>query len=108
MSKFEQGNKTGKGRPKGAKNKSTLARKEQLEQLFIKNGGFDALFVSINEIEDPKDKAAVLLKVMEFFMAKHKAVEHTGAEINSMAQVVFTATGVKPVTSEKQMEDDNK
>ena len=64
--------------------------------------------MSINEIEDPKDKAVILLKVMEFFMAKHKTVEHTGAELNTMAQIVFSKTGVKPVTSEKQMEDDNK
>ena len=101
---FKKGNK---GKPKGAKNKNTLAKKEQLENLFNENGGFNALFASINEIEDPKDKAATLLKVMEFFMAKHKTVEHTGDEINQLAQVVFTSTGMKPVTSEKQMKDDN-
>lgn len=31
-----------------------------------------------------------------------------GAMSNTMAQVVFSKTGVKPITSEKQMEDDNK
>ena len=77
---FKEGNNLGKGRPKGSQNKKTLAKKERLEQLFNENGGFEALFVSINQIEEPKDKAAVLLKVMEFFMAKHKAIEHTGVE----------------------------
>ena len=40
--------------------------------------------------------------------AVNKKELSVGALSNTMAQVVFTATGVKPVTSEKQMEDDNK
>ncbi len=53
-------------------NDAPLSSRNEWEQNY-----FDEL---INQIEEPKDKAAMLLKVMEFFMAKHKAIEHTGVE----------------------------
>ena len=104
---FEEGHSLSKGRPKGSKNKNQSKKKQLLEQLFDDNGGFETLFESINNIEEPKDKAHALLKVMEFFMAKHKTVEHTSDELSNIAQVFFTPTGIEPVTSEKQMEENN-
>lgn len=104
MAKFKKGNP---GRPKGAKNKKPLAKKEELERLFNENGGFKKLFDIINEIEEPKDKAASLVKVMKFFMAEHKTVEHTSEDLNYIAQVTFTSTATQPITNENDLFDDD-
>jgi len=85
MAKFKKGNP---GRPKGSKNKKTLAKKEELESLFKENGGFDALFVSINAIEEPKDKANALLKTMEFFMSKEKTIEMVGEDLFKHIEII--------------------
>lgn len=85
MTRFKEGNP---GRPKGSKNKKTLAKKEELENLFNENGGFENLFKSINEIEEPKDKATILLKLMEFFMSKEKKVEIVGDEVFKYIQII--------------------
>ena len=79
--------KTG-GRQKGTKNKKTLAKKEELEQLFHENGGFDTLFASINAIEEPKDKAITMMKVMEFFMSKEKSIEITGDTLFGNVEII--------------------
>ena len=71
---FKKGHKQGKGRPKGSKNKKTLANKEEIEALFKDNGGFEQLFLDIESLE-PRDKVTAKIKVLEFFMAKHKTVE---------------------------------
>ena len=85
MTRFKEGNP---GRPKGSKNKKTLAKKEELENLFNENGGFENLFKSINEIEEPKDNATILLKLMEFFMSKEKKVEIVGDEVFKYIQII--------------------
>ncbi len=82
---FGKGNK---GRPKGSKNKKTLAKKEQLEALFHENGGFDTLFASIQAIDDPKDKANAMMKVMEFFMSKEKSIEVTGDSLFGSIEII--------------------
>jgi len=98
--RFTKGNK---GRLEGSKNKSTLAKKESLEALFNDNGGFDSLFRTINEIESPKDKANTLLKVMEFFMAKHTAVEHSGDPMEAV-NLIFNPSKVKLPTKESDID----
>jgi len=106
MAKFEKGNKLGKGRPLGARNIVPLARKDELEALFNEHGGFEVLFTTIGAIEEPKDKANALLKVMEFFMAKHKSIDVTGDSINNIAKVFFAPLDVPPITSESDVVDD--
>lgn len=98
--------KTG-GRQAGTKNKKTLAKKEELEAMFNDRLGFDALFDAIDIIEDPKDKAASIMKIMEFFTPKLKAIDHTtgGETFQGATTVVFTATGVPPIESESDIDD---
>ncbi len=95
------------GRKKGAKNKNTLAKKLELEKLFYQNGGFDSLFKCVQEIQEPKDKAAVLLKIMEFFMAKQKALEVTTDMKNDTVNVTFTHVPTLPITSENELFNDD-
>jgi len=99
--------KTG-GRQPGSKNKKTLAKKEELEKLFHENGGFKKLFNTIEAIEEPKDKASALVKVMKFFMAEQKAVEHKGDNALGTIVVNFDSTStMPPITSENDMFDDD-
>jgi len=77
---FEKGSG---GRKKGTKNKLSQANKEEIEKLFKSNDGFNELFACINQVEDPKDKAELLLKVMPFFMAKHKELNVTGDDFSN-------------------------
>lgn len=107
MAKFEKGNKAGKGRPKGSKNKNPLERKKELERLFNENGGFEQLFQTIRAIEEPKDKANVLLKTMEFFMSKEKAIELTTDLKNETVNVTFTHTPTPKITNESELFDDD-
>lgn len=100
--KFAKGNP---GRAAGSQNKKTLARKDELEAMFNERLGFAKLFDTIDAIEEPKDKAAAILKVMEFFMAKHKSVDVQGETIATVANVVFTSTGVTPIQSESDIDD---
>lgn len=76
------------GRPTGSKNKKTLAKKEEIENLFRENGGFELLFNSINAIDDPKDKANTLLKTMEYFVSKEKTLELTGDDLFKNIQII--------------------
>lgn len=95
------------GRKKGAKNKNTLAKKQELETLFYKLGGFESLFKCVQEIQEPKDKAAVLLKIMEFFMAKQKAIEITTDMKNDTVNVTFTHVPTLPITNESELFNDD-
>jgi len=95
------------GRELGAKNKNTLAKKQELENLFYKNGGFKSLFELIEEIQDPKDKVTVILKVMEYFMAKQKAVEITTDMKNDTVNVTFTHVPTLPITNESELFNDD-
>ena len=107
MGKFEKGNTYGKGRNQGSKNKNTLAKKQELENLFYKNGGFKSLFECIEKIQEPKDKAAILLKIMEFFMSKQKALEITTDMKNDTVNVTFTHVPSLPITNEIELFNDD-
>ena len=72
-----KGVKTG-GRKKGTPNKKTAAKRQELEKLFMENGGFQGLFDDIASIEDPAQKATAKLKVVKFFMAEMKEIEIGG------------------------------
>ena len=74
--KFEQGNKASAGRPKGAKNKSTLLGREQIENYFIQDGGIKKLMQTIDSIADNKERASAMLKLLEFYMPKQKEVQN--------------------------------
>ena len=107
MGKFEKGNTYGKGRNQGSKNKNTLAKKQELENLFYKNGGFKSLFECIEKIQEPKDKAAILLKIMEFFMSTQKALDLTPAKPHDTVNVTFTHVPSLPITNENELFNDD-
>lgn len=65
------------GRPKGSKNKKKAEKKAKMEDIFNKAGGFNKIMTLISQIDDPKDQASLMLKAMEYFTPKQKAVDMT-------------------------------
>lgn len=74
---FEVGNKEGKGRIKGSKNKRKTEEIEEIKTLFKTNGGFTKIFQYIEQTasESPKDAASLMLKVAEFAYPKLKSID---------------------------------
>ena len=101
---FGKGNQ---GRKKGSKNKNSQANREEIEKLFKKNDGFKELFDCINSVEDPKDKAELLLKVMPFFMAKYKELNVTGEDLsNYVLSLTVKGTDTPPIVdNENDIQD---
>jgi hypothetical protein len=104
---YEKGHEKKGGRKKGTPNKNTQERKDELEALFHKELGFQSLIDDVNEIEDPKDRADQKMKVMAFFMAKHKSVEHTGENPFENIILNFTPSKVKLPSSESEVIKNN-
>ena len=61
----------------------------------------------MQEIQEPKDKAAILLKIMEFFMAKQKALEITTDMKNDTVNVTFAHVPSLPITNENELFNDD-
>lgn len=105
MAKFQKGNKAGKGRPKGAKNKATLAGKEVIAEYF-QNGGLEALLADIEAL-DAKDKVTAKIKLIEYYMPKQRETNNNHNFKNDVLSVNFSKTQAKPITSENDMFDDD-
>ena len=69
---FEKGNNFGKGRPKGASNKSTEIIKRSVSNLLENN--IDTVQSDLDEIQ-PRDQVSALLQFMKFVIPTQKAVE---------------------------------
>lgn len=100
---FQKGHN--KGRKKGVKNKSTQERKNALEALFNSECGFDSLFTDIKAIKDPFYRLKAKLNVMEFFMAKHKAIEVTGDDLMNLLKVTVTGNIEPPIDNEEDISE---
>tara|TARA_R110000803_G_scaffold58651_1_gene116845 strand:+ start:66 stop:383 length:318 start_codon:yes stop_codon:yes gene_type:complete len=100
--------KTG-GREAGTKNKVSSPEKEQAKECFENAGGFKKIFSLIEIVaeDSPKDAAGLMLKAVEFFLPKQKAVEHKGDSTLGTISVNFQSTHVPPITSENDMFDDD-
>jgi hypothetical protein len=71
---FKKGNKDGQGRPKGAKNKTTLLGRDIIESYFIEQKGLEQLLNDISNLED-RDKVSAKIKLLEFFIPKQKEIQ---------------------------------
>ena len=69
---FKEGNNMGRGRPKGASNKSTETIKRSLSMLLENN--IDTVQSDLDEMQ-PRDRVNALLQFMKFVIPTQKAVE---------------------------------
>lgn len=104
MAKFKKGNKMGKGRPKGSKNKTTLVGKERIQQYFTEQGGLDQLLADIEQLE-PKDKVNAKIKLIEYFIPKQRENKHNHEIKNSVLEINLTQSNTPPITSENEISD---
>jgi hypothetical protein len=71
MAKFEKGNP---GRPKGAKNKSTLLMRDRIQVLFDDN--FDQIQADLESL-DAKDRLKFLTDLMPYLMPKLQSTTYS-------------------------------
>ena len=69
---FKEGNNIGKGRPKGASNKSTEAIKLNISMLLENN--INTVQSDLDEMQ-PRDRVNALLQFMKFVVPTQKAIE---------------------------------
>ena len=69
---FKEGDNIGKGRPKGASNKSTETIKRSISMLLENN--IDTVQSDLDEMQ-PRDRVNALLQFMKFVIPTQKAVE---------------------------------
>ena len=69
---FKEGNNMGRGRPKGASNKSTETIKRSISMLLENN--IDIVQSDLDEMQ-PRDRVNALLQFMKFVIPTQKAVE---------------------------------
>jgi hypothetical protein len=84
---FKQGHDLGKGRPKGAINRSTEQAKLTLARLA--NKGLDNITQDIDKIrkENPVKAAEIYLKLLEYVVPKLRAVDmKVDAEVNAKVE----------------------
>ena len=72
MAKFEKGNS---GKPKGAKNKTTLLGRDIIENYFIKEKGLENLLIEIADMKYERDRVQAKIKLLEFFIPKQKEIQ---------------------------------
>ena len=69
---FKEGNNMGRGRPKGASNKSTETIKRSISMLLENN--IDTVQSDLDEMQ-PRDRVNALLQFMKFVIPTQKAIE---------------------------------
>tara|TARA_R110002050_G_scaffold10018_1_gene34890 strand:+ start:202 stop:537 length:336 start_codon:yes stop_codon:yes gene_type:complete len=105
MPNFKKGNKTGSGRPKGSKNKSTQQIKNAFQALL--SNSLPQLIEDVNEME-PKDRANFLLKLSDKILPSLKSVDSV-VETKGIQQLGFnlnyTPHGEEGDTDQQQISD---
>ena len=102
MAKFEKGNTFGKGRPKGATNRSTEMMKLNVARAV--NLGLDYLKDDYEKIrkEDPAKALQILTKLMDFALPRMKAVDmEIKGEINTKIEKIQIEVVKKDGTENK-------
>jgi hypothetical protein len=101
---FKKGRKKTGGRGVGTKNKATSEFKQKIETFVLSN--LQEYINTINEIENPVDKAKRYEKLLEFVLPKQKEITLDGdLEINAV-NIEFKQTGIKPRHNENEFLDD--
>ena len=99
---FEKGHNLGKGRPKGAINRSTEQAKLTLARLA--NKGLDNISADIDEIrkENPIKAAEIYLKILEYVVPKLRSVDmKVDAEVNAKVEQIKIEVIQKDGTTNK-------
>jgi len=102
MARFEKGNTFGKGRPKGATNRSTEMMKLNVARAV--NLGLDYLKDDYEKIrkEDPAKALQILTKLMDFALPRMKAVDmEIKGEINTKIEKIQIEVVKKDGTENK-------
>ena len=103
MARFEKGNA---GKPKGAKNKTTIVGKEILQKYFFEDNGLNNLLRDIDGMDSERDKANAKIKLLEYIMPKQKEIELSGDITPTTLQIhLGSTTGVPPITSEADVKE---
>ena len=98
MAKFEKGNKSGAGRPRGSKNKSTQQIKNAFQALLSKS--LPQLINDVNAME-PKDRANFLLKLSDKILPSLKSVDSV-VETKGIQQLGFNLNYTSDETNKDQ------
>jgi hypothetical protein len=102
MARFEKGNTFGKGRPRGATNRSTEMMKLNVARAV--NLGLDYLKDDYEKIrkEDPAKALQILTKLMDFALPRMKAVDmEIKGEINTKIEKIQIEVVKKDGTENK-------
>jgi len=103
---FEKGHKHANGRPKGAKNKTTILGKDILKKYFFEDGGLNRLLRDIDAMDSERDRANSKIKLLEYIMPKQKEIELSGDITPTTLQIhLASTTGVPPITSESDVKE---
>lgn len=92
---FEKGNKMGKGRPKGSKNKSNKIVKRAFEQLLTED--VKSLRADLNTLK-PYERLKIKLELAQYILPKLKATEmdiKSNGESLDLPMITFIKRGEK-------------
>ena len=101
--RFEVGNKMGKGRPKGAANKSTEIVRKSVASLLENN--LENLQNDLDKMQ-PKDRVFALLQFLKFHIPTQKAVEVTDISEDSRTEWIDKIMSYDPEELNKKIEDE--
>lgn len=99
---FEKNNKLGKGRPRGALNRSTEQAKLTIAR--VANQGLNNISEDLEKIrkENPTEAAKLYLRLLEYIIPKQKSVEMR-AEIDQRIQQI--TVNINRSGSDEQIEE---
>ena len=100
--RFELGNKMGKGRPKGAANKSTETVKKAVAKLLESN--IDAVQTDLDQMQ-PRDRVNALLQFLKFHIPIQKAVEVADVSEDSRTEWIDKIMSYDPKELHKKIAD---
>jgi hypothetical protein len=101
---FKKGRKKTGGRQKGSLNKVTQGFKTQILGFVIDN--YDAFINTLNEIENPVERAKIYLKAIEYVLPKQKQIDLDGEMKVSALNVEFKSNNRPPRHNENDFLDD--
>ena len=102
---FEKGHKLGKGRPKGATNKSTEIVKKAVAKLLESN--IEAVQTDLDQMR-PRDRVNALLQFLKFHIPTQKAVEVADVSVDRRTEWIDKIMSYDPKELHKKIEDATK
>jgi hypothetical protein len=101
---FKKGRKKTGGRQKGSLNKITQTFKTQILGFVVDN--YDEFINTLNEIENPVERAKIYLKAIEYVLPKQKQIDLGGEMQISALNVEFKSNNRQPRHNENDFLDD--